>query len=303
MQIVEFLEKNGHRARVVSFEHLDDLREEIQSLQRGGSLENGFYREWMPPYVNARLPGGLRKPRSIFVVATPVPQFEVTFHWKGRALDFIVPPTYAAGAKVTRNVEDLLTERLKPNSFKVTRAVLPVKLLAVRSGLAMYGRNNITYVTGLGSFHRLTAFYSDYAIPEDNWLEKKALPKCTKCRACLNACPTGAISDDRFLLRAERCLTCMNERKSDRSFPPWVKPEWHNAIVGCMICQRICPYNKNVIDWIEDGGSFSEEETEYLLESRHSRRKLARVEKKLKRVGLDPNTFPRNLKVLLDQRN
>jgi len=38
--------------------------------------------------------------------------------------------------------------------------IVPIDRLAVRGGLATYGRNNVTYVPGMGSFHRLSAFYS-----------------------------------------------------------------------------------------------------------------------------------------------
>jgi epoxyqueuosine reductase len=36
-----------------------------------------------------------------------------------------------------------------------------LKRLAVRSGLARYGRNNVTYVEGMGSFLELSASLTD----------------------------------------------------------------------------------------------------------------------------------------------
>ena len=83
---------------------------------------------------------------------------------------------------------------------------------------------------------------------------------CRNCRLCQQACPTGAISDARFLIDAGRCLTYFNEREEE--FPDWVKPEWHNAVIGCMRCQEICPLNRKLLNTARDfPASFTEKET------------------------------------------
>jgi epoxyqueuosine reductase len=138
--------------------------------------------------------------------------------------------------------------------------------LAARSGLGAYGRNNVCYVEGLGSFHRPVALISDLPCPEDTWQEARMMERCQTCQACIRACPTGAITAERFLLHAERCLTFRNEKPGSVPFPAWVDPAWHNCLVGCMICQRVCPENKEVLGWIEEGAEFSQEETALLLE-------------------------------------
>ena len=88
---------------------------------------------------------------------------------------------------------------------------------------------------------------------------------CEKCQLCGKACPTGAIPSDRFLLRAERCIPYHNEKKGDVSFPDWMNSFWHNCIVGCMYCQKVCPINRNFIEWIGEKEQFSEEETNLVL--------------------------------------
>lgn len=223
-----------------------------------------------------------------------------TFHWEGRKVQAVVPPTYFDANKVTWRARHELKEAFKPRQYRFVRSTLPVKLLAVRSGLAQYGRNNITYVPRYGSFHRLTAFYSDYDSPTDNWQDKHALPLCAKCNACIRACPTGAIQKDRFLIRAERCLTYLNEKDAKHEFPKWLDASAHNSIIGCMRCQMVCPYDKKVADWCEHRGEFSEEETAYLLRGVFKGEKGTKMKRKLSSIGLDLNTFPRNLKVILD---
>lgn len=300
-RFIEFLEKNGVRASVVSIRHLDELGGEIRELHDKGLLDDLIfnYTGTKNPFHSPHLPRTLPGAKSIIIVAMPQPIIRTTFHTSGRIVQLFVPPTYYDAIKVTRQTRSLLREAFRLKPYKFIRANLPLKLLAVRSGLAVYGRNNITYVPGMGSFYRLMAFYSDYESPVDYWQEKKSLPLCDKCKACTNACPTGAIGKDRFLVRAETCLTYMNEQKSDTKFPASVKSSAHNALIGCLRCQRVCPYNKKVADWFEDRGEFNKDETAYLMKGRFSGKKAARLEKRLNRLGLDLTTFPRNLKVLL----
>jgi epoxyqueuosine reductase len=143
---------------------------------------------------------------------------------KGFTLTLILPPTYLGATEVLRQIEGLLAECLAPEGYYVAPARLPRKILAVRSGLAEYGRNNIGYVPGMGSFFQLTVFYSELPCQEDTWREPRMMDRCQDCQACLTKCPTGAISSERFLLRAERCLVFHNERSSDHPFPDWIDP-------------------------------------------------------------------------------
>jgi epoxyqueuosine reductase len=303
LRFIQYLEEHGRSASVVSTKHLEELVTEIRALHDEHLLADAIYTDYGGRVFNPHLPKNLPDARSIIVVATPQPMLRTKFHLDGRSYQFIVPPTYFDGNKVAWHARRLLKEAFRPKSYRLVRALLPLKLLTVRSGLAFYGKTNVTYVPKYGSFHRLTAFYSDYDSPVDNWQEKKALPLCGKCRACLSACPTGAIQKDRFLIRAETCLTYLNEKDSKHKFPRWVDPSSHNALIGCMRCQRVCPYDKKVANWFEDRGDFSEEETAYLLKGKFSGPKAASIEKKLKRLGLDLSTFPRNLQILMDSQH
>lgn len=295
------LEKDGVLARVVSIEHLDELGSEVRALHDSGMLNDAFFRDYAKPFFTPEPPDKLPGAKSIIVMAIPQPMLRATFSWKGKEVCGVVPPTYADYYRVFRRERRLLMDAFGQEKFRLVKAVLPLKLLAVRSGLAMYGRNNVTYIPKYGSFYRLMAFFSDYESPVDYWQEKKALPLCSKCNACLRACPTGAITKERFLIRAERCLSYLNEKDSKHAFPKWVDASAHNSIVGCMLCQRACPYDKEVIGWCEDRVRFSEEETSYLLRGKYSGAKAAKIEKKLKTVGLDLSIFPRNLKALVAQ--
>ncbi len=210
----------------------------------------------------------------------------------------MVPPTYADAKEVDDKV--LATMRKCDPNARFERAYLPVKTLASRTGVIFYGRNNIGYVPERGSYHRLTAFMSDIEVAETHWGDREMLPACRTCRKCLEACPNHAILEGRFLIRAERCLSYLNEKPSDHPFPDWVRKDAHNALVGCMICQRVCPYDKDALMDIKEGVAFSEQETSLLLGEFNDEILGAKVDDKLGKVGLDRTIFPRNLKVLIE---
>lgn len=294
------LEKDGYQWRVVSIDHLDELNEEIEGPHRQGLYDEEFYQERIVPLV-FKPPKDLQNARSIIIVTSPQPQFRVIFSWKGEMRPTLLPPTYVRYKGVKAQAKELLEGILGPAGYRVAPAFLPEKLLVVRSGLGTYGKNNISYVPGMGSFHEPAAFYSDLPCAEDHWQEKPMLKRCQKCSACVRQCPSGAITTERFLLRVERCITYRNEKPGTISFPDWLDPSWHNCLVGCMICQQVCPENKKFLRCIEAGPEFSEEETGLILQGISFEKLPAETVDKWKWLGLseDFDVFPRNLRALL----
>jgi epoxyqueuosine reductase len=127
------------------------------------------------------------------------------------------------------------------------------------------------------------------------------IKECESCDRCLRGCPTGAIREDRFLLDVDRCITYWNEQPPEEDFPKWLQPSWHNCLIGCMICQRVCPANKHFLDWIETGVAFSEDETDILLQGTPFDNVPQSLKDKLEKSDLAGiiELFPRNLGALL----
>jgi len=300
VSLQDALARQGYQGRVVSSQRCHDLREEIEARHRDGLLDEGVYQRYLSRFTFTP-PEDMPDARSLIIVAAPQPQVRFTFTWNGRQTPVLVPPTYLHGDDADRQVAEALSAILQPHSYRVAQAALPEKLLATRSGLAAYGRNNITYVAGMGSFHRPAAFFSDLPCPQDDWQEPRMLERCGRCSACLRACPTGAIPADRFLLHAGRCLTFHNEKPAAVPFPAWLEPAWHNCLVGCLHCQRACPENRDCLDWVEEGAAFSAEETALLLQNTPLERFPTATVEKLERWDLSAiiDIFPRNLGVLL----
>ena len=290
------LEKEGCQSRTVSVRCVRDLQESIERNHAQGLLNEEFYQERLT-HFSFKLPDTLPDAQSLIVVVAPQPQIRVAFTWQGEPRPVIIPPTYVH--ETDKIVESILSDVLDLEKHHFTRAALPLKLLAVRSGLGAYGRNNICYVPGFGSFHRLVAYYMNIPCSDDRWREPKMMENCQNCQACCRACRAGAIAADRFLIRAERCITFHNERPHE--FPDWIDPSWHNCLVGCMHCQRVCPENIGFRDWVEGDQVFSEEETTHILNSTPSNRLPEETAKKLEQLDLleDSQLLGRNLGALL----
>jgi len=257
-ELIESLANNGCKAQVVSISRLAEAESALIELKRSGAVNADFYSE-LTRYLNFDYQAALPQARSIIVAASPQLSTQVLFGSHA----VIIPPTYIY-SEIWKKQLELVAGFLQPRGYHVARARLPFKTLAVRSGLGKYGRNNICYITGMGSFFRLAAFYSDMPCEHDGWGAPEMMKLCQTCKLCRDKCPTGCISADRFLIHADRCLTHFNE--SENPLPGWIKPEWHNALLGCMKCQKVCPLDKELLEKPEDAiEKFTVAETEEIL--------------------------------------
>jgi epoxyqueuosine reductase len=296
------LEKNSFKMCIIPVHHLQDLRQDITGRYQQGIFDEDFYNTRLK-FFDFELPDTLPNAQSIIVVAAPSPQTRVIFTQDGNTVALTVPPTYVGYNRLPQKIEAILTQWLAPQGYHTVRAKLPLKTLAVHSGLCEYGRNNIAYTSGMGSFIQLVAYFSDLPSPGDAWREPVMLERCQKCKSCANNCPTGAIPSDRFLLHAERCLVYFNERPAEYPFPDWVPGSAHNSLIGCMTCQQVCPENKVFVDKFADEVRFSTKETSLLLNGIAYDRLTPETMKKLERIDMlgDLQLIPRNLGVFFSR--
>jgi epoxyqueuosine reductase len=297
--IHEKLKQNGWQGKIVSVDHVEDLEKEIEAHHQNGLLDQELYDGYLNRFdfnVSAYFEGA----QTLIVVTAPQTQQRVEFNWQGQTHACIIPPTYSLATD--HQIKGCLEDILVPQGYRLEKKRLPEKLLAVHSGLTRYGKNNITYVPGMGSFHRPAVFVTDMPSEEDSWGEPQIIKACHDCSACAQACPTDAIVSERFLVHAERCITFQNERPVD--FPQWLDPSWHNSLVGCMFCQTVCPMNTNFQDWIEDGATFSEEETAFFLNDVAPEKMSEKAIAKLQQLGMleYADVLGRNLKAILENQ-
>jgi len=292
------IEERGWKGQVVPVARLSDLKQALCSYYERGLIDKTLYDEQLGPF-SFDLPSDLPEVRSIVIAAVPTPQMRIVFHWRGERVPVVVPPTYVSYYQRTERIQELMAGWLREEGYHLAKPNLPLKTLAACSGLTYYGRNNICYVAGMGSFMQLVGAFSDLPCKEDPWREPKALDRCESCVACLRRCPTGAIAEERFLLHAERCLTYHNEAAND--FPNWIDPSWHHCLIGCMRCQTICPENKAVVNWYEDRAEFSEQETGYFIRRVPLDRLPSETTKQIKslEINVDYQLLCRNLSMII----
>jgi epoxyqueuosine reductase len=302
--LIRSFDESGYQARVVKIERLAELGDEIETGHEKGFLSEALYDRWLAGFVFVP-PENLAGARSLIVVAAREPHVRFTFTYNGNRIPLIVPPTYVHSRETDKRAGDALARVLTPRGYRVAPATVPKKLLAVRSGLAEYGKNNVTYVDGTGSYHRLVAFYSDLPCERDEWRKPTMMELCEGCIACVNACPTDAISAERFLLYADKCVTFHNEESSDVPFPAWLDPSVLDLLVGCLRCQRICPANREIKERVEDGAEFTADETALLLDGTPRDRLPEGMVKKMEESDLFEifDVLQRNLRVLLEKRD
>ncbi len=282
---------------------LDQIREELERRRSAGEFDEDFLRQYLGEFPYLR---DVDWPlvRTVGVIVMPRPAHVVTFQLETRRLETVVPPTYVRYKETSRLIVHELAVSLSKAGYRVAPLNVPLKSLAARLGLVTYGRNNITYAKGFGSFHQLVGFASDGDFgptPEPATPGPALSQDCTNCSACRRSCPTGAIGDDRFLLHAERCLTFWNERQE--SWPDWLPASGHNSLVGCLACQEVCPQNAGLLRSEAVEEIFTAAETVALMADTGNRAGTLwdGIRAKLASIGLPDHELEigRNLRALL----
>lgn len=121
--------------------------------------------------------------------------------------------------------------------FTDSAPVMEVEL-AQLAGLGWRGKHTLLLQREHGSWFFLGEIYTDLPLSLDTPLENH----CGTCQACLEICPTAAITAP-YQLDARRCISYLTiEHKT--AIPEELRPLMGNRIYGCDDCQLVCPWNR-----------------------------------------------------------
>jgi epoxyqueuosine reductase len=154
---------------------------------------------------------------------------------------------YALGRdyhKVLRNklqtFAEAINAQIAPHEFRVFTDSAPIMEipLAVKAGLGWRGKHTLLLNRERGSMFFLGEIYTSLKLapPEPQ------SDHCGTCSACIDVCPTNAITGP-HRLDARKCISYLTiELKS--AIPVEFRKAIGNRIYGCDDCQLVCPWNK-----------------------------------------------------------
>ncbi len=109
---------------------------------------------------------------------------------------------------------------------------------ANRAGLGWFGKNTCLIDSRKGSWFFIGVLLTTAEYERDT----PAVGGCGTCRACIEACPTGAIvpEGERWVVDARACISYLTieEKSAD------LQGDTAGWTVGCDVCQEVCPFNQ-----------------------------------------------------------
>ena len=151
----------------------------------------------------------------------------------------------------------------------VDTAPVMEKVWAQRAGLGWIGKHTNLITPDHGSWFFLGELILDIDLEPDQMFDEDL---CGSCTACLDACPTHALTE--YKIESEKCISYKTiEYRGDFSKE---NEDLNGWIYGCDICQDVCPWNnkfsrksnlkeflpkKEIVDWSTDDWKNLDEES------------------------------------------
>jgi len=216
-------------------------------------LAAGYHGEmgYMERHAALRSSPELLQPGTVRVVCVSMnyaPDLNIDEEWDriARPSEAVVS-IYARGRdyhKVLRGrLQELATRieaRIGPFGYRVFTDSAPLMEveLAQKAGLGWRGKHTLLLSRESGSVFFLGEILLDLPLPVDDLIE----PHCGTCSACMDVCPTAAITAP-YVVDARRCISYLTI-ENPGPIPLEFRAAIGNRVYGCDDCQLACPWNK-----------------------------------------------------------
>lgn len=111
------------------------------------------------------------------------------------------------------------------------------KAWAVKAGLGWLGKHTNVINREFGSWFVIANMISNWEF--DYYSQVEDL--CGSCTACIDACPTDAITKE-YVLDSNKCISYLTIENKN-TIPKDFEGKFESWIFGCDICQDVCPWN------------------------------------------------------------
>ncbi len=156
--------------------------------------------------------------------------YHKTFEAKLKTLERQIRAQFDAGAPVE--------ERMQVRAYVDTGPLLE-REIAASAGLGWIGKHTLLIHPRHGSFFLLGELVLSLELEPDSPIANH----CGTCTRCIDACPTGAITP--YSVDATKCISYLTiEHRA--AIPEEFHAPMRDAgyVVGCDICQDVCPFNR-----------------------------------------------------------
>ena len=112
------------------------------------------------------------------------------------------------------------------------------KAWAAKSGLGWIGKHSNLLTQQVGSFY----FIAELIIDLDLEYDHAVTDHCGTCTACIDACPTEAITEP-YVVDGSKCISYFTIELKE-NIPSEFKGQFDDWMFGCDVCQDVCPWNR-----------------------------------------------------------
>tara|TARA_R110002126_G_scaffold156059_9_gene303395 strand:+ start:5879 stop:6802 length:924 start_codon:yes stop_codon:yes gene_type:complete len=112
------------------------------------------------------------------------------------------------------------------------------KAWAAKSGLGWIGKHSNLLTQQVGSFY----FIAELIIDLDLEYDSVTTDHCGSCTACIDACPTEAITEP-YVVDGSKCISYFTIELKE-NIPSEFKGKMDDWMFGCDVCQDVCPWNR-----------------------------------------------------------